>query len=1008
MTKLHYIRAFALGLAFCSLSLAGCKEEEAGMSDALMVTESSVTVPAAENDRIVTIYADKSWVADVSEDWLSLDPSSGEGTVDVTVHFDYNSSIEPRTAHLYVQGSSHVAMIDVEITQKGDRYKDAAEYSVGELAVLEAGTLVKVKECQVAGFTKSGFVAVDGESAIYVSGSSSSLETGDKITMTGEIVSLNGIAALQLEDPTVTGSGDLVVPEAQDLTEGLSEFVASLPASPKHVSFHGSYSGSSFSIGDDEMGKAVDPLDALLLSNLALRYVDVEAWYIGQSDGKLALLVLSAEDEGSVGTIYLGFEIETSAFASANKSTFPTTYQFAANTGTGYIQYVPYDLASTNGNSKFAMDISGNDPRCTGPWPEDYWLFYGDSPIKSGSKVEIKFGCRTSATGHKYWILEYLDGKTWKTAGTPLVSEDIPESAGGNVTYTHAMNSDGATNVIVDETVVFERNVEHGQFRFRCVANWQANGNGALAARNGGSARLAVSSAKAVASQPTIVILEEGDGSAADPVEANISVSVDHLAFDGIPADGKTFTVSSDYAYTLTSGASWLHLDVESGAAGQEQTVTVTCDTTTLSSIRETTITILSNETVKTIPVVQGAAGQDLEPFVSIVGSNGVTVLGQGDSFDVKVQSNVEFETEIGADWITEVETPATKAMVETVTKSFKAAPNLTGADRTGTVRFYKDNIESVLTVRQEKFEPSIVVTPAEVKGAVVVPAEGGSVKVNITSNVAFNVTSDVLTLPVSSAAAGTYSDISISVPANATGVARTVKATFTNEEYSYSYEYPVLQLGERLFFDDFSWLSDMIAEYNAANTTPIGNAVTGYTEAEYASASSANAPNIYTAEPFKSKFPDAFAAAGYTDLNASGKVIYPQDTYLKFGKTSTHTSLQLPALASLNGTADVVLDFDWCAHIQGTGKVDPVTLTIVITGNGSFENGTKYSDPLSNTQEAKQMFWTHASVKASGIDKDTRFNIVYTDALNKDTGAYNYKVSGAHRYHLDNIRISK
>lgn len=136
--------------------------------------------------------------------------------------------------------------------------------------------------------------------------------------------------------------------------------------------------------------------------------------------------------------------------------------------------------------------------------------------------------------------------------------------------------------------------------------------------------------------------------------------------------------------------------------------------------------------------------------------------------------------------------------------------------------------------------------------------------------------------------------------------------------------------------------------------------------------------------------------------------MIYPQDTYLKFGKTSVHTSLQLPAVESLDGTADVILDFDWCAHIQGTGKVDPVTLTIVITGEGTFENGAKYSEPLENTQQANQMFWTHASVKAKGINKDTRFNIVYTNSLNKETGEYNWKASGAHRYHLDNIRISK
>lgn len=990
--------------ALVSIPFVACQEEEVSMSDALMVSSTSIIVPAAENDKTITIYADNSWVADVSEDWLSLDKSSGKGTVDVTVHFDYNSSAEPRTAHLYVQGASHVAMIDVAITQKGDRYKDVAEYSVSELATLEAGTLVRVKESQVAGFTKSGFVVVDGESAIYVNGSTSSLKAGDSITMTGEIVSLNGIAALQLEDPVVTGSGELVLPETVDLTEGLSDFVASLPASPKHVSFHGSYSGNSFSIGDDEMGKAVDPLDALLLNNLALHYVSVEAWYIGQSDGKLALLVLSAEDEGFVGTIYLGFEIETSAFESANKDTFPTTYQFAANTGIGYIQYVPYDLGGTNGNNKFALDISGKDPRCTGPWPEDYWLFYGDSPIKSGSKVEIKFGCRTSGTGHKYWILEYLDGKTWKTAGTPLVSDDIPESAGGNVIYTHAMNSDGATNVIVDETVVFERNVEHGQFRFRCVANWQANGNGTLATRNGGTARLAVSSAKAVASQPTIIILEEGDGSAVDPVEANISASVDYLAFDGIPVESKTFTVNSDYAYTLTSGASWLHLDVDSGDAGQEQTVTVTCDNTTLSSIRETVITILSNETVKTIPVIQGAAGQDLEPFVSIVGNNNITVLGQGDSFEVKVQANVEFETEIVDEWITEVEVPATKAMVETTVKSFKAAPNLTGADRIGTVRFHSGNIESVLKVTQEKFEPAIKVTTAV--SSLGVSGFGGVANYTIDSNVPFTVSADSwIKLPVTSAEAG-KNTVPVTFEANS-GESRTGSVTFRNEEYDYTYVYTVKQFADGIyFFDDFNWLTPFVSKWNAANSgKQVGDTVGS-------NGKSSEAPNVYTDKSL-TDFISTMTGAGYEDMCPSKKVLYLQDEYLKLGKTKgNNTSLRLPSLV-LAGSVDVVLDFDHAAMCQADGTVDDSKIVVVIEGSGEFENGTKYSDPLALDQAKGTYNWTHSSVKIKGMSTDTRLVVVMYRVLKKGSdgnynGEYNYSVSGAGRIFIDNIRISK
>lgn len=84
------------------------------------------------------------------------------------------------------------------------------------------------------------------------------------------------------------------------------------------------------------------------------------------------------------------------------------------------------------------------------------------------------------------------------------------------------------------------------------------------------------------------------------------------------------------------------------------------------------------------------------------------------------------------------------------------------------------------------------------------------------------------------------------------------------------------------------------------------------------------------------------------------------------------------------------------------------MTLTVVIVGNGTFENGTKFSAALSNTQNAMQMFWTHSGVKALGIDKDTRFVIVYTDVVDQSTGAYNLKVSGAHRWHIDNIAITK
>lgn len=215
------------------------------------------------------------------------------------------------------------------------------------------------------------------------------------------------------------------------------------------------------------------------------------------------------------------------------------------------------------------------------------------------------------------------------------------------------------------------------------------------------------------------------------------------------------------------------------------------------------------------------------------------------------------------------------------------------------------------------------------------------------------------------------------------------------------------------IFKDNFNWLRPLIDAYDAENSTPIGNAVTGHSPEDFLDASNANAPNAYTAAPLNTMFPNALADAGYTDLNAGAKVIYPQATHLKLGKTSVHTSLMFKPFAKQTSTGDYTMSFDWCRHVQNTGKVDPVTLTLVITGIGNFANGTKYSEPLTTVQDYKeneyaQMGWHNSSVTILGAGPSTQLNLVYTDALDKDTGAYNWTASGAHRYHIDNIVVRR
>ena len=491
-----------------------------------------------------------------------------------------------------------------------------------------------------------------------------------------------------------------------------------------------------------------------------------------------------------------------------------------------------------------------------------------------------------------------------------------------------------------------------------------------------------------------------------DPVYAKVKVSDEVVTFEGTPVDSYKLTIQSDNPWTLVKDADWFSVDVTEGEANEETTVTVTCEPSNMTTLRHSVLTVVSADTRKNIHIVQSAAGGELDPLISISSGNSVEVLGQGAEFTAMVQANVAFETEIKDSWISEVEVPATRSMVETTVKTFKAEPNLTSADRVGTIRFYKGNLESVLTVKQTKFEPKVVMTINKLSA---LPAEATKVAVHIEANVDTKVSSDVITLPANELKAGKY-DFEVTVPANS-GSFRNVKVVFENDEYSYKYTYSVLQLGSAMttmFFDDFGWLQQYVDAYNAtaAEDKKVGDTIGKNNK-------SAEAPNIYGKADWQKSLLAELATKGYEDMCSSEKVVYLQPQYLKFGRTKGHnTSIRLPKL-DIAGTTDIVTDFDWAAMAQGDGTIDDTKLVVVIEGDGLFDNGTKYSDLIVNDQPKDKMYWTHSAVKINGASSNTRLVIVMYRVLKKDaagnyTGEYNYNVGGAGRFFLDNIRISK
>lgn len=170
--------------------------------------------------------------------------------------------------------------------------------------------------------------------------------------------------------------------------------------------------------------------------------------------------------------------------------------------GNAYMQYIEGEGKQDPDNKFTRMIGSTGHPYVTGAWPGDYWLITcPTTALAAGTKINFKALSRTSGTGMLYWVMEYFNGATW----VPTSELKTVEVGGQTVQYNLEVKS---SNITIDETVALPVAVPAGfnmQFRVRCVANWQANGKGALAAPNGGTMRFA---GAGEADSPRIKIVE--------------------------------------------------------------------------------------------------------------------------------------------------------------------------------------------------------------------------------------------------------------------------------------------------------------------------------------------------------------------------------------------------------------------------------------------------------------------------------------------------------------------
>ena len=939
------------------LAFFGCTQAEIEESKAIIPQETEFVLPAAASEQPFTIYADGTWQVDVNADWLSVNPTSGQGTMDITLTAEENAGDVAREAKIVIQGAATISAVEIAITQKMDRFRSMSPISVTEALALEADALAKIGGAQVMALTTNGFIISDGASNMFVEGKAS-VAAGDKLTVTGDIAAINGITALKLDEATVSGNEEVVYPEPKVVDESY------VPAKVEYVKVAASYlSGGKLSVNGKQCAivyKSVKDLSALVGHE-----VELVGYCVGIDSKLAALVVLSYTDNGKTPIVGKALPFRD------NFDWVAPLVQWDKDNGRTTGDSMGDKKTVNYGNAYAIPDFEAT---FTGQMGYES-MFYSSKTVYVCGGNYLKFSKTNNCNGVRLpaFAIEGSDDLRltfdWGKNDTDAVELEVEIEGKGTI--------DGASKsavLTVDEGFTWKNEVIliNGATAETRICIRPTTYTGAVAT-DGKLYRWFLDNVEVV--------------SMAGMKDANIEVTgADNnlITFEGLEPEAANLTVTSDSDFTVNCTASWLHLDVTEGLAGEPTAIVVSCDPSELDVLRKEEITIKSGLSEKKIQVVQSAAGQQLDPLISVICSKPTdALLGEGDEFSVAVQANVEYEVAISDEWIKAVEAPATKASVGKSEHSFTLDLNVSGAPRTGYVRFFnkESKVEAVVVVKQENFEPRIDIQYSHTIGYI--PADGLTFDVHISSNIDFTATSEVITLPVENAIAGDY-DIQITVPAN-TGVSRDVEVVFSNEKYSFTKTLSINQLGtDVLYAENFDWVAPYVQQY-IDKGKEMGDSMLD------------NKPyGIGSPYSTISDFDKGMAAAGLESLFTTQKneAIYPcLGNYMKFSKSNYMNGLRLPALP-IEGTKDLTLTFDWACS-----NGDNVTLLVSLEGAGTIE-GTCEFTPIAGLADSYE--WQPQTVTIKGADSTTRVKIGPKDFQDK-------KVDGAkQRYFLDNIIIKQ
>ena len=209
--------------------------------------------------------------------------------------------------------------------------------------------------------------------------------------------------------------------------------------------------------------------------------------------------------------------------------------------------------------------------------------------------------------------------------------------------------------------------------------------------------------------------------------EAYLYVYYDDIVF---PSDGGegSFVIDSNTDWVIASDADWL--TVEPAEGNGFCSITLTASASDLYDDRNTVITVKAGDKTETFTVTQKYAE------ALLVTKNKFDIPQEGGDFTIEIQSNISYELQIDSDsqsWISEA--PQSKALA-TYTHTFSVKNNPNTTKRDGSIEIIGSNGKTEIVNIYQAQKDELVLSKSEET----VPAKGGEVRVQLRSNVDYEV----------------------------------------------------------------------------------------------------------------------------------------------------------------------------------------------------------------------------------------------------------------------------